>query len=553
MMAAWVLYTLLTSLLLVIAGGATERLALALGVATRLSWTFVVIVSLALSGAALASRTPAKSSASVTSPDHAVVRLAGPPDASAARRTTSRQILPRGKSTTAGGATALARRLRSAVELRIDTARWQRYDTTLRATCATLAAAGVLVVIVSLIRLRRMTKASVRANVDGMPVLLSHDIGPAALGFLQRQVVIPRWIMALPVEERRTILLHEREHAAAGDPMLVVLGALALALQPWNLLLWIAVARLRFAVEADCDARVLRLNRCGARRYGALLLRVHEHGFLNGTRGRLPVTAFVDSTSHLERRVRRMTSRQPKLRSLSTSAACVAALLVAATAFSVRVSDAKPLELTPKTRTPMSAPATRIESTAAPVESKVSEVAPDAAPLWRDPLPQLANSERESHGGTVSIVAPPLQRPVAGVPAMERDTAHGAFVPETLLVRASNSMWAMKARITVADSAGVGRVLVTDTLGRELPSADKLVVNGPVRLVLPDAHFQLDIESLSGDLAITTSVLPAHDAKGSRWVSTLLGRGFHVARRAAGESLLVSTNGSGVVASRRVR
>jgi hypothetical protein len=72
-----------------------------------------------------------------------------------------------------------------------------------------------------------------------------------------------------------------------------------------------------------------------------------------------------------------------------------------------------------------------------------------------------------------------------------------------------------------------------------------------VRLILPDAGFQMTVESLSGDLMMTTAPTPAKDGKGGHWVSTLLGRSFHISRDAAGAAARFS-GAVGVVSGKRI-
>ena len=53
-------------------------------------------------------------------------------------------------------------------------------------------------------------------------------------------------------------------------------------------------------------------------------------------------------------------------------------------------------------------------------------------------------------------------------------------------------------------------------------------------LILPASRFQTTVESLSGDLAMTSRPMPATDGMGGRWIATLLGRSFSISRTAAG-------------------
>jgi hypothetical protein len=138
-------------------------------------------------------------------------------------------------------------------------------------------------------------------------VWVSRGLGPAVIGFVRSMIVLPRWAMDSPPRLRTLMLAHEREHLAAGDPMLLLFGLCALVIAPWNPLLWWQLRRLRLAVEIDCDARVLA--RCGgARDYAELLIEVARRG----RAGRLAVAAFSSPATAIERRIRMMVSLPPR-------------------------------------------------------------------------------------------------------------------------------------------------------------------------------------------------------------------------------------------------
>ena len=92
-----------------------------------------------------------------------------------------------------------------------------------------------------------------RTVVDGHPVLLSPDAGPAVIGGRDASIVLPRWVLALPTPTRALILQHEREHLRAGDAWLQDAVRLVRSLVPWNPVLWYVERRLRAAIEVDCD------------------------------------------------------------------------------------------------------------------------------------------------------------------------------------------------------------------------------------------------------------------------------------------------------------
>ncbi len=152
-------------------------------------------------------------------------------------------------------------------------------------------------------RLARMRRSW--RSADG--VLVSQDVGPAVIGFLRCQVVIPEWSLQLGREQREMLLAHEAEHLLAHDARLLMVSAAVLALVPWNPGLWWQFRRLRLAIELDCDRRVLRRLPDPAT-YGRLLLDVGARA----ARSFVPVAAFHEPMSSLEARIRSITSMRPK-------------------------------------------------------------------------------------------------------------------------------------------------------------------------------------------------------------------------------------------------
>lgn len=161
-----------------------------------------------------------------------------------------------------------------------------------------LAVSAVLVT-----RRRRNWTASV---LDAVPVLISRDVGPAVVGVIKSQIVIPAWVVTLASSQRALILEHEQEHARARDPLLLAAGAVTIIAMPWNAALWYALRRLRLAVEADCDSRVLHTHP-DLRAYSALLVDVTERNLS----GAMHLAALGDSRSDLARRLALLTTRVP--------------------------------------------------------------------------------------------------------------------------------------------------------------------------------------------------------------------------------------------------
>ncbi|HET6765701.1 MAG TPA: M56 family metallopeptidase [Longimicrobiaceae bacterium] len=190
------------------------------------------------------------------------------------------------------------------------------------------ASGGTLLVLGGLhLAMLRRRRAWRRETVEGVPVLVSPDTGPAVIGFARGSIVLPEWVLASDGATRGLVLAHEQEHVRAGDTRLLLLALATVCIAPWNPALWWQLRRLRLAVEVDCDARVLRA-RGTVREYGTVLL---ELGRRVST-GALGAAAFSEPTSFLERRIRIMTSTTVRARVARTAGFAALALLCAAAA-----------------------------------------------------------------------------------------------------------------------------------------------------------------------------------------------------------------------------
>ena len=127
--------------------------------------------------------------------------------------------------------------------------------------------------LIGTLALRRRTRESTIADLDGAAVSLTDDLGPAVLGLWQPRILVPRWLLEAPAEQRAAALAHEREHLRAHDARWLALGRLLVSLLPWNVPLWWLFRRLRQAIEVDCDARVVR-GGLAATAYGKSLLAI---------------------------------------------------------------------------------------------------------------------------------------------------------------------------------------------------------------------------------------------------------------------------------------
>jgi hypothetical protein len=182
----------------------------------------------------------------------------------------------------------------------------------------------------SAIRLARRRRQWVRGRIDGLSVRIADDVGPAVLGVLRNEIVVPRWLLSHSASDRQLILEHERQHVLARDPLVLFSALLLASLLPWNPGVWLLVRGLRRSTEIDCDRRVLRT--CGRPgRYASLLIEI-------GSRARSPMLArmgLVGRESDLERRVSAIlglsqgTSRRPTGSRLVLSGALLATPLLA--------------------------------------------------------------------------------------------------------------------------------------------------------------------------------------------------------------------------------
>jgi beta-lactamase regulating signal transducer with metallopeptidase domain len=284
MTAAWMLYVLLVGVLMTLAAGSLAAATRAVGRPTRWVWAGALASLVVL--AAVAPRRelgPPRFAASVrtgatafVSPEPASVDLV-------ARLGAARQVVGDGATRTLS---LLSQRIPRSVVI-VFAALW--------AVGSAMLLALFVAVNVKLARARRWWPAS---RAYGTAVRVAPDSGPAVLGLLRAEIVVPRSLLERSSEELRLILVHEREHLRARDHLLLAGAWLVAITFPWHPAVWILLERLRLAIELDCDARVLRAGE-SPKSYGALLIDVAaHHGGI-----RIGALALADGPSHLERRI----------------------------------------------------------------------------------------------------------------------------------------------------------------------------------------------------------------------------------------------------------
>lgn len=291
MIAAWMLYALLVSVMTAAGAWLLEGAVRMRGGPVRVLWIGALLAALGLVALApLRMAPPAPASAPG-------ITVATFPDATA-------DVRPAGMAERALAAlrSAVERPLREAARLGSGTA-----GQVLLGGWALASATLLLVGAATTLRARRARHAWPRTTVAGEAVRVAPGMGPAVLGIVRPEVVVPAWLLDATEDEQRLVVLHEREHVRAGDPLLLAVGCAAAALLPWSPAAWWMLLRLRAAVELDCDARVLR-GGVPRRAYGSLLIEMAGRG--PGLS--LGTPALAGSPSTLERRLRAMNAHLPR-------------------------------------------------------------------------------------------------------------------------------------------------------------------------------------------------------------------------------------------------
>jgi beta-lactamase regulating signal transducer with metallopeptidase domain len=175
-------------------------------------------------------------------------------------------------------------------------------------------------------RLRRRLRGYPSRIVDGERVLVSSDFGPAVVGVVRPQIVLPEWALAIGESDRRIIVAHETEHRQAHDPLLAAVALIAVAALPGNAALWWQLRRLRLAIEIDCDRRVVSRHGHDPHAHGMLLLATRERA----SRGTPALAmAMAAMRSGLGRRVEALVDGRPRSAVRRLSAVAAAILLAA--------------------------------------------------------------------------------------------------------------------------------------------------------------------------------------------------------------------------------
>jgi hypothetical protein len=329
-MLAWMLYVIMVTLLLSVGAFVAERAARLKRGGTRWIWITAIVASLLLPTviASVSVQLP-----SVMTPAFAQKMLV-------LRDTTTQALSPvfwiSGSAAEPTG--------------------WREFDALLTTAWRAASAAMLLALVASGVHLMMRKRRWHQGTIAGAEVFVTDEVGPAVVGLVRPRIVVPRWVtMALP-SHQSSVIAHEQSHLDAHDPQLFTLALALLVFMPWNLPLWWQLRRLRYAIEIDCDARVLK-GGVDPAHYGETLIVVGERqsAYIGA------VAAMSESKSFLEERIEHMIRKPVRWRRLG--AATLASFAIAVTALAAQVSPPNAADA------PAAAPAAQAEAKK-PVEHK---------------------------------------------------------------------------------------------------------------------------------------------------------------------------------------
>lgn len=298
MIAEWMVYALVIATLVSVAALAAERIAILRRLPSRWVWASALVLSIMLPVLF------ASQGAGSVEPAKALVVLA---------TQEATPMYARSPIAWVGGDAAVV-------------ARHVPIDTWLLVGWATLSVLALAILAMGWIQLSRRLRSAVAGELNGVSVAIAQDVGPAVVGIVRPLIVIPHWLLQHDAATQAIALAHEREHVRAND-IRVLGGALVIAvLLPWNLPIWWQLRRLRFAMEVDCDARVLRAGQ-SLSSYSTVLLNVATHLVPL----RAAAAGLSESGSSLEKRIRIMhTPMRRRWRLVAFLGSCSAALVAVA-------------------------------------------------------------------------------------------------------------------------------------------------------------------------------------------------------------------------------
>ncbi len=308
-MLVWIIYVIFVSILLGSAAVAAERYAHLRGKTSRWYWILAIIASLLIPTVI--------ASVSIELPDifnsQTVKRII------ILREATSNYLSP----------------FLWVSESLLTPTEYHNFDAIIKQLWLWLSAFLLCALIISGAHLLWRKQGWKKSTLLNTPVLVTDDIGPAVVGLINPQIVIPQWVVKLPTAQQQAILDHEQSHLDAGDPRLLTIAICLLVFMPWNIPLWWQLHRLRGAIEVDCDARVLSKGQ-SVTNYGETLIAVAQRQ----SRYIGAVAGMSESQSFLEKRIKIMITKPAKWWRLSAIAFGLASIGFVAVAAQVSPPNA---------------------------------------------------------------------------------------------------------------------------------------------------------------------------------------------------------------------
>jgi beta-lactamase regulating signal transducer with metallopeptidase domain len=303
-MFAWMIYVIAVTALLSAAALAAERRARLRRLPSRWLWALAIVASLLLPTiiASVSIQLPSLAASAV--PQKIIVL----------REVTSSTLSPQRWMTVGAVKAATSRSM----------------DVFLQRTWLGVSAILLVVLLANGAYLSWRQRHWAQGTVAATRVYFAPDVGPAVVGLLRPRIVLPTWIHQSSSAVQSAVMAHEQSHLEARDPQLLTMALFLLVLMPWNLPLWWQLRRLRYAIEVDCDARVLEEGH-DASHYGKTLIAVGERrsAFIGA------VAAMSESKSFLEQRIRIMLQKPSKGWSVAAAALGGLSLVLVAVAAEV--------------------------------------------------------------------------------------------------------------------------------------------------------------------------------------------------------------------------
>jgi len=339
-MIVWLTYCTLVGAVVAFGTSMAERAALLLGWRLRYLWLGAMLLTVGVSlGSLVAATRPQATAAAVVLP-----AVAGTEHAD---ERTATSLTP-----AAEPVAIVVRRYASRLSREVDalSARFSRFDAPIMFVWAVVSTFLAALVMREAFEGRRLRLACEARSVKGMRVLLTDNLGPAALGLGESEVLLPRWLLDLEDQLLELVLRHEREHLKAKDPALLLLALGALVALPWELPLWWMWQRLRLAIELDCDGRLLREGH-STTRYAQLLMLMSQRIGRPAPSLQPFITVVAPlhpAQSHLTTRIRIMTQETRRHASLRAALIMLGVLSSAAVAFALPIPHAATKPATPQ-------------------------------------------------------------------------------------------------------------------------------------------------------------------------------------------------------------